>query len=191
MSLQDQQLQTKATVDDNRAKVVRDGWTAFLSSFEWHYFATLTSRHSTTSERLVREFRRTVRRLERLSKLSLRWYYVVESVNDRPHLHVLLWSSRPLTAALVASQWRMGITHVRAYAREWGARYLAKELGKTEFDRYDLSPQLPPTFRGVSNGVWGVLEASEIHTLPHARDVEERAKRPMKNEGATSEGVAS
>ena len=168
---------------------VREGWAAYLSALCWTHFVTLTSRHPVGAARLIREFRRMVHRIERMSKLGLRWFYVIEGSGEgRAHVHTLLWSESPLSNALVTSQWRMGITRVRRYTREWGAAYLAKELGMSRFDDYDISLRLPPAREGVSQGVGGSGRKSISRAPRYALERGGSAQANMKSSPSPSMG---
>src|SRR5688572_19206775 len=106
-------------------------WGAYLAQFDWTFAVTLTSRPGTSRQRLVREFRRTIHRLER--ECDVRWAYAIEtSPGGINHMHALLWLDEPMPPSCLDQHWRLGHKSVRRYKPLLGAAfYLPKEFGRT------------------------------------------------------------
>lgn len=142
--------------------ITHRAWTTYLEGYTWSHIVTLTTDSVYSRARLVREFRRLVNRLGRISKFPSRFFYVIEKgAAGREHIHALLWSEVHLPNRVVEAQWRLGLTHVRRYdPPRNGAMYLSKELETVDFDAYDLSDDMPPKAHRGTDGVVGSLEDS-------------------------------
>lgn len=150
-----------ATPVARRAHDLRNAWAEFLGARAWDFEITLTSKHAVGAARLAREFRRMQRRLERISKSPVLWYYVIEhGASGREHIHALLGCDKCLVGDIIASQWRLGHTRVRRYASEHGASYVVKQFGSRQPEHYDISAALPPMASGDRNGVQPGLAAT-------------------------------
>src|SRR5688500_18407325 len=123
---------TQLTASDPRVaqRPVQQAWIDFLGRYEWRFFATLTSRYPNTSKRLVSEFRRFIRRLERISKGDVSWFYAIESGRSGiQHIHALIAPSVALPAKILEAEWRLGFSHIRTFDPLHGASYVVKEFG--------------------------------------------------------------
>ena len=125
-------------------------WASYLAEFTWSFFVTLTTSVKVGRDRLVREFRRLIHRLERIAKAPVMWFYSIEEGEGRAHIHALLWQEHPLPTRAIESQWRLGIAKAARFDPSLpGAAYIAKEIGADVTDAYDLSPNLPPRAQGA------------------------------------------
>lgn len=126
-------------------RALHAAWADHLGSFAWHHFITLTSETPVGEDRLKREFRKLIHRLERITKSDVAFASVVEAgVSGLAHIHALIWCSFPMPTRLIESKWTLGITHVRrCESPHAAAAYLAKDF-TTHSDDYSFSTILPP-----------------------------------------------
>jgi hypothetical protein len=125
---------------------LRRAWAAHLGAYEWHHFATLTSRTPRSRTGLVREWAPVfVRRLERRAQRRIDWYVAAErGASGEWHLHALLYGTGALSTADVERAWKIGHTRVRVYDPNRGAAgYVAKAVLDSDA-WYDVSRRPPP-----------------------------------------------
>jgi hypothetical protein len=125
------------------ALALRRAWGEHLNQYQWSVFATLTNGWGASRERLSREFRRFTHRLQRQEKTNISWFYVIEGGSTMlSHIHALIYAPS-LNTGVIASQWRVGLTHVRRYEQRLRVgHYMTKQILGT--NEYDLSPTMPP-----------------------------------------------
>ena len=123
---------------------VGGAWIDFLSTFEWHYYVSLTHRNERTLSQIEAAVRSSfLRRLSRTAQGPLGWFFAIEHHHaSRAHAHALIHSPRSLILDQVARAWKFGFADVRHYDRSRGAgAYVTKEI-QLEGAIYDLSPRL-------------------------------------------------
>lgn len=120
----------------------REAFAQFLAEFSWTHFATFTAA-TRSDDCLLTEYRKTIRRLERVAQGPVRSFWVVErGLFGTPHLHALLTGTERVTCARIERSWRLGHSEVRVYDPELKATfYVTKTLGDEEA-RWDLSAKL-------------------------------------------------
>jgi hypothetical protein len=121
----------------------REAWGAFLHSYRWDRYLTLTCRRSTTPALLMREVRRFIRRVERAAQGPVRWFVSIESTaRDHHHAHALLYGTSRVSSDQLERAWKPGFTRMPRYdATRGAAYYVRKALG----EHYELSAPLPPS----------------------------------------------
>lgn len=137
------------TVENSVIELVRTrrAWAAYLDDAEWSLFATLTTRQPTSAITIRRHFQnRFIRWLARISHSPPAWFYVIESgsVDERVHLHALLYAPAVVDKEVLKMGWDLGFCDVREF--RLGTRvcdYLTKSLDPDR-DEYDVSRRWPP-----------------------------------------------
>lgn len=126
------------------SEICRDEYANFLRQFDWQHFATFTA-PPPASERLVRSFHQTVRRLERVAQGPVRTFWVVEQGGGGvPHVHALLAGTRRLSCQEIAERWDLGHCDVQIYDPAQGAAYYLTKSLADEDTPWDLSSKLSP-----------------------------------------------
>lgn len=124
---------------------VRNAWGAWIATYPWRHYATLTDRHANPPRSLLNHGKAFVRRLE--SRGGCRVYYVavVEGASRGfPHLHMLLYGAERLTTRAIQREWGLGISEIRRYDPELAAAaYLMKEIGRPHHDHDLFDFRLP------------------------------------------------
>lgn len=131
----------------------------YLSTLDWHHFATLTTDRGTVSDWLVREYHnRFIRRVAFDAKQRIRHFFAVEHDSQTgrfAHLHALLHGTSGLTVELIRRRWPHGFTDVAPYdRRRHAAHYVVKEI-LFDPDSYGWSKPLPPPLVNWSGEVEG------------------------------------
>ena len=139
-----------------RIRRMRGELAAWLRTFAWTHWATLTVARTETPGRLRQIFdNEFVRFATKLTQDQVTYAFVIEggALGDRPHLHALLACGLDLAATRLERAWRHGLARVQAYdPQRGGARYLAKQIGSVALD-WGLSSRRPPTLNGSTNAV--------------------------------------
>lgn len=124
----------------------RDDWGAYLSAYQWSYFATFTAKRRMTERHIRSEFEKWVRRQERVGQGPLQWFAVVEydAIGEQPHIHALVSAQPSLSAVEAERSWHLGRAQVLRYDRQLGAAYYLPKTFSWNVDGYDCSAKAPP-----------------------------------------------
>ena len=133
-------MQLLTTVEENARseaqRQLRNAWGAWVGTYPWRHYATLTDSNSNSPRSLVNHSKAFVRRLESRGGGRVDYIAIVEGAHRGfPHLHMLLNGTERLTTREIQRQWRLGLSEIRRYnpARA-AAYYLVKELGRSYHD---------------------------------------------------------
>lgn len=112
----------------NAGQQLRAGWVEFLLRFRWSHCLHLTTRYANTKERLEAEFRRLVRRLERVAQGPLGGFLALEKTTEgNLHAHALIAGSDALHVKRMEKAWEKGFSRIhRVRHRRAVVRYATK-----------------------------------------------------------------
>jgi hypothetical protein len=112
----------------NTGQQLHAGWVEFLLRFRWSHCLHLTTRYANTKERLEAEFRRLVRRLERVTQGPLGGFLALEKTTDgHLHAHALIAGSESLPVKRLEKAWEKGFSRIhRVRRRKAVIRYATK-----------------------------------------------------------------
>lgn len=172
----------------------RRAWGDWLRCYQWSHVVTLTTRHPTTATQLRKQFHNAfIRRLGRLARRSVQWFFAIESgpLGDQPHVHALISGTSELTVAQIAGAWKEGITRVNAYdARRGAAFYVSKELSRIP-DDYDMSRRFPRRFANDSAVEVGQAPPSQRDSSLNATSSRAGAGFPRIQQNAAREDASN
>lgn len=120
---------------------------AYLMSFDWDHFLTLTAKRAMSTEAMFGALRGYHRHLTRIAQRSVQYFWAVEgdpAAGIDVHAHALVAGTRTTPIAWLRRGWKHGYTDATIYdAQRFGAAYVAKDL-RLDADSYDISFDLPP-----------------------------------------------
>ena len=124
------------------------GWGAFLKTYLWDHFATLTVRNHISQAALRKQFGKWIRKLEEDLGRSVHWFMVLEcSRFGQSHVHALTGGTQKARVSQMRSTWGLGATRIVCYdPLKDAAFYVSKSLHWDQAD-YDISDQMPPLLR--------------------------------------------
>jgi hypothetical protein len=100
--------------------------------FDWHHFVTATFARHVSAEAAEREVHnRFRRRLEQAAQCRVSYFGAVErgDLNERVHVHLVIYGTREMTPGEVEGQWIAGRSDARVFEGANGVWYAAKSLG--------------------------------------------------------------
>jgi hypothetical protein len=124
-----------------REGVFRRAMGDWLDEGAWSHVVSLTAAGMATTSRLSSKFHNYARRVGRIARRPLAWFYVIERGHggDRPHLHALLANTGELSTKQLENAWRLGYTRVAKYDPMQGASYYITKDIATNAVEYDIS----------------------------------------------------
>jgi hypothetical protein len=115
---------------------LRAGWIEFLLRFQWSHCLHLTTKYAKSKEILEKEFRRLVRRLERVAQKPLGGFLALEKTTEgHLHAHALIAGAEDLPVKRVQKAWEQGHSRIhRVRSRKAVVRYATKWAPKNSAD---------------------------------------------------------
>ena len=152
MSTRDLESPSAAQCDAANARRHSAEGTAWLETFKWDHFVTLTCKLPLTAQRLRIAFENEFHRnLTRVAQQKVPWFLVVEggSLSDvHVHAHCLISGTAAMPDGMIQRCWHRGFTRVAQYVHNGGAaRYLTSKLFANP-DGWIFSHKMPPLRSG-------------------------------------------
>ncbi len=115
---------------------LRAGWVEFLLRFQWSHCLHLTTKYAKSKEVLEKEFRRLIRRLERVAQKPLGGFLALEKTTEgHLHAHALIAGSANLAVKRMQRAWQPGHSRIhRVRSRKAVVRYATKWAPKNSAD---------------------------------------------------------
>lgn len=102
----------------------------FLAQWPWDHFATLTFSTVPNDERCRGEFKKWIRRMERLDRRRVDYFVAYErgGHGDLLHIHALTLGTGGIPLFGIEAGWRSGRMDARVYEADGGAAYYVAKV---------------------------------------------------------------